>query len=251
MARLFVPPDRLGDERVRLEGEQHRYLARVLRLHGGDAVTVFDGAGNEIDASIESISAGTTVLLLGQRRAGVVPLGRPVLLLQAVPKSDRMDLLVQKTTELGVARICPVVTERTVVQADRGNAGRGDNRLRRWRLIAQEAARQCGRADLPIIDEPRSLGEALALTPAGCVRFFAWEQASSDQRTLPLRRALSGDEPAVALLVGPEGGFTEAEAQAARDAGFTAVGLGRRILRCETAGIVAVALAQAALGALD
>jgi 16S rRNA (uracil1498-N3)-methyltransferase len=250
MARLFVPPERLGDERVTLEGEPHRYLARVLRLHGGDAVTVFDGAGNEIEASIESITAASTVLRLGLRRAGVVP-GRPVLLLQAVPKADRMDLLVQKTTELGVARICPVVTERSVVQAGRGSAGRGDNRLRRWRLIAQEAARQCGRADLPIIDEPRSLGEALALTPAGCVRFFAWEQASGDARALPLRRALSGDEPAVALLVGPEGGFTDAEAQAAREAGFVAVGLGQRILRSETAGIVAVALAQAALGALD
>ena len=250
MARLFVAPDLLGGDRVSLQGEQHRYLAKVLRLQAGDAVTVFDGAGNQIAASIESSDQRTTVLRLGARRA-TAPAGQPVLLLQAIPKGDRMDLLVQKTTELGVARICPVVTERTVVQPRGGGADRGDNRLRRWRLIAQEAARQCGRADVPAIDDPRSLDQALASTPADCARFFAWEDARQEATALPLRRALSGSETAVALLVGAEGGFTASEAQLARQAGFTAVSLGPRILRSETCAIVAVALVQAALGALD
>jgi 16S rRNA (uracil1498-N3)-methyltransferase len=246
MARLFVSPERLGGETVALDDEPHRYLSRVLRLQAGDAVTVFDGEGHEIAAVIESSDARVTVLRLGERR-DAPPVGRPVILLQAIPKGERMDLLVQKTTELGVARICPVVSARTVVQATRARLGSGDNRLRRWRLIAQEAARQCGRADLPIIDEPRSLDEALALTPADCVRFMAWEE----DRARPLRRALAGDEPAVALLIGAEGGFTAAEAETATRAGFAAVGLGPRILRSETAAIVAVALVQAALGGLD
>jgi 16S rRNA (uracil1498-N3)-methyltransferase len=249
VARLFVAPDRLGGERVALDDEPHRYLSRVLRLKPGDAVTVFDGEGHEIAATIESSDARVTVLRLGQRR-DAAPAGRPVILLQAIPKGERMDLLVQKTTELGVARICPVVSARTVVQATQAKSGadaRGDNRLRRWRLIAQEAARQCGRADLPIIDEPRSLDEALVMTPAGCVRFMAWEE----DRAQPLRRSLTGAEPAVALLIGAEGGFTAAEAASATSAGFTAVGLGPRILRSETAAIVAVALVQAALGGLD
>jgi 16S rRNA (uracil1498-N3)-methyltransferase len=207
---------------------------------------VFDGEGHEIAATIESSDARVTVLRLGERR-DAAPAGRPVILLQAIPKGERMDLLVQKTTELGVARICPVVSARTVVQAKTGAGAGGDNRLRRWRLIAQEAARQCGRADLPIIDEPRSLDEALVMTPAACVRFMAWEE----DRAQPLRRTLTGDEPAVALLVGAEGGFTPAEAESAARAGFTAVGLGPRILRSETAAIVAVALVQAALGGLD
>jgi 16S rRNA (uracil1498-N3)-methyltransferase len=250
MARLFVAPERLGGETVALDDEPHRYLSRVLRLQAGDAVTVFDGEGHEIAAVIESSDARVTVLRLGERR-DAARLGRPVILLQAIPKGERMDLLVQKTTELGVARICPVVSARTVVQAVRAKpgaaGGSGDNRLRRWRLIAQEAARQCGRADLPIVDEPRSLDEALALTPPDCVRFMAWEE----DRAQPLRRALGGDEPAVALLIGAEGGFTAAEAETAARAGFTAVGLGPRILRSETAAIVAVALVQAALGSLD
>jgi 16S rRNA (uracil1498-N3)-methyltransferase len=246
VARLYLPPDQLGGDHVALVGEPHRYLARVLRLHAGAAVTVFDGEGHEIDAVIESSDARATVLRLGQRRAAL-PIGRPVLLLQAIPKGERMDLLVQKTTELGIARICPVVSERTVAQPSRGRDGAADNRLRRWRLIAQEAARQCGRADLPIIDPPRSLAETLAVVPSGCARLMAWEE----DRARPLRQALRGDEPAVALLIGPEGGFSAAEAETATRAGFAAVGLGPRILRSETAAIVAVALVQAGLGALD
>jgi 16S rRNA (uracil1498-N3)-methyltransferase len=238
--RLFVPPDQLTGETVVLADEAHRHIGRVLRLRAGDAVTVFDGAGTEIDAVIDTTDARSTTLRLGARRASA-PIGRPVLLLQAIPKGERMDLLVQKTTELGVARICPVVTARTVVQPGRAN------RVRRWRLIAQEAARQCGRAELPVIDEPRGFEEALAATPAETARFFLWEQ----ERTLPLRQALRGDEPAIALLVGAEGGFSMEEAAAAAAAGFRAVGLGPRVLRSETAAIVAVTLAQAALGQLD
>jgi 16S rRNA (uracil1498-N3)-methyltransferase len=246
VARLYVPPDQLGSDRVALAGDPHKYLTRVLRLHAGDPVVVFDGEGHEIDAVIDHSDAHGTVLRLGPRRDAAPP-GRKVVLLQAIPKGERMDLLVQKTTELGVAQICPVLTERTVVQVARDRVGGGDNRLRRWRLIAQEAARQCGRADLPVIDEPRSLAEALASIPADCARFLAWEE----DRARPLHQALTGNEPAVALLIGAEGGFAADEAEAAARAGFVAVGLGPRILRSETAAIVAVALVQAALGNLD
>jgi 16S rRNA (uracil1498-N3)-methyltransferase len=244
VARLFVPPALIAaaGAQLHLTDEPHRYLSRVLRLRGGDEVTLFDGAGTEIEAQVVASDAGTTLLALGARRT-IAPAGPPVVLLQAIPKGERMDLLVQKTTELGISRICPVVTARTVVQP-----GAGKNRLARWRTIAQEAARQCGRADLPIIDEPRSLASALHELPAGA-RLMAWEQGTA--RATPLRKALAGSEPAVTLLVGAEGGFTAEEAEAAVAAGFSLVGLGPRILRSETAAIVAVALVQAALGALD
>jgi 16S rRNA (uracil1498-N3)-methyltransferase len=236
---VYLPPTLLGAGEVLVVDEAHRYLGRVLRLRAGDAVTVFDGQGTEIDARVLSTDAQGTRLALGDRRT-VAAAGPVVTLLQAIPKGERMDLLVQKTTELGVGRIVPVVTERTVVQP-------GSNRVSRWRTIAQEAARQCGRADLPAIDEPCPLGEALLSGPG--VRLMAWEGVA--QAAVPLRKALGGDEPAVTLLVGAEGGFSEAEAAAAVAAGFRLVGLGPRILRSETAAIVAVALVQAALGALD
>lgn len=241
MARLFVPPERLGGERVVLQDEENKYLVRVLRLEAGDAVVLFDGHGQEIEARLESVSARGSVLRLGARRSVVLPAVR-VTLVQAVPRGDRMDLVVQKATELGIARIVPVLSARTGAQP------LGESRLRRWRTIATEAARQCGRADVPSIDDVRPLADALAEAPEeGQARLFVWEAS----RGSPLRRALTGTEAAVRLLVGPEGGFAESEARDIEAAGYRAVGLGSRILRSETAALVAVALVQAAVGALD
>jgi 16S rRNA (uracil1498-N3)-methyltransferase len=251
VARLFLPPEQIGPgqpgQEIALADEPHRYLARVLRLRAGDALTVFDGAGSEIDARVVITDARRTVLALGDRRT-VALAGPPVILLQAIAKGERMDLVVQKSTELGVRRICPVVTARTVLQPGLQPGTAGKTRLLRWRTIAQEAARQCGRADLPAVDEPQSLEQALRAVGPGA-RLMAWEAGAGTM--VPLRKALRGDEPAVTLLVGAEGGFTAEEAAAAAAAGFTLVGLGPRILRSETAAIVAVALVQAALGALD
>ena len=154
-----------------------------------------------------------------------------------------MDFLVQKTSELGIARIVPVVTERSVARPD-AEAGR----RARWEKIAREAARQCGRADVPAVAAPVSLAEALAASglPARRLALFEGETSRS------LRAALVGAGPAAtALLVGPEGGFAPAEVASAHGAGFEAVGLGDRILRVETAAIVAVALVAGAYGMLD
>ena len=156
-----------------------------------------------------------------------------------------MDFLVQKTSELGVARIVPVVTERSVA---RPGAEGADGKRARWEKIAREAARQCGRADLPIVDPPVALAEALAGPDLPARRLALFE----GERSRSLRAALEGTQPAAtALLVGPEGGFAPAELAVARAAGFEAVGLGERILRVETAAIVAVALVAGAYGMLD
>jgi 16S rRNA (uracil1498-N3)-methyltransferase len=239
---------------VVLEGEPHRYLSRVLRLQPGDALVLFDGEGQEIEARLEAVSTRATTLALGARRT-VAPPARRVTLLQAVPRGERMEFVVQKTAELGLHRLCPVWSARTVGKGDEGDDG-GSSRLRRWRKIAEEAARQCGRADLPVIEPPRPLAEALAAldgpSPAG-LRLLLWEAAPLAGDAVPLRQALAaaGPDTAVTLLVGPEGGFTPDEAEVAQRAGFQVVGLGPLILRSETAALVAVALAQAALGALD
>jgi 16S rRNA (uracil1498-N3)-methyltransferase len=240
--RLFVPPAELGGERLILTGEAHRHLARVLRAGPGERVTLFDGAGGEVDAEIVRIGAREVELALGARRAGAAT--QPavaITLLAAIPRGERMDLLVQKTTELGVARIVPVVTGRTVARPEPGGGRRA-----RWQKIAREAARQSGRADVPAVEEPHPLPQALAAAlPAR--RLALWE----GERGRPLRAALEGPPAPTALLVGPEGGLADDEVAAADAAGFVAVGLGPRILRAETAAIVAVALVQAAAGGLD
>jgi 16S rRNA (uracil1498-N3)-methyltransferase len=239
--RLFVPADRLAGSEVTLTGDEHRHLGRVLRARPGDTLTLFDGAGGEVEARVIRVGREATEVALGARRAVAGP-AVPLTLLCAVPRGPRMDFLVQKTSELGVARIVPVVTDRSVARPD-AEAGR----RARWEKIAREAARQCGRADVPSVDAPVALAAALAAPglPARRLALYEAERA----RSLPA--ALAGLAPAAtALLVGPEGGFSAAELAAAQAAGFDAVGLGERILRVETAAIAAVTLVAAAYGML-
>jgi 16S rRNA (uracil1498-N3)-methyltransferase len=240
MARLFIPPEKLLGTHTTLDEAAHRHLIKVLRLAPGAAIQVFDGAGTEIDAYIETVGKGTIEIALGERRRVPAPACN-ITLLQSLPRGERMDLIVQKTTELGVARISPVLTEYGMVKPPA-------SRRQRWQTIAEEAARQSGRADVPVVDEAVRLGPALAQIAdrSGC-RFMLWE----GERVQSLRRALAEENREVTLLVGPEGGFSDAEVAASSQAGFKPVGLGPRILRTETAAIVAVALAQAAAGGLE
>jgi 16S rRNA (uracil1498-N3)-methyltransferase len=235
--RVFVPPERLEGDRVTLTGEPHRHLVKVLRVRGGEDVIVFDGRGHEIEARVLAVGPRMLELALGARRA-VAPPPVAITLLQAVARGERMDLIIQKTTELGVTTIVPVLAERSVSRPPAG-------RTRRWQTIAAEAARQSGRADLPAVRDVVSL-EA-ALTFGAGTRLLLWEE----ERGVSLQGALAAKPNDVALLVGPEGGWAAAEVEAARRAGFVPVGLGPRVLRVETAAIVAVALVQAAAGGLE
>ena len=240
--RLFVPAERLGGTRLTLTGPEHRHIGLVLRARPGDALTLFDGAGGEVEAEVIRVERTETELALGARRVVAGP-AVALTLLCAVPRGPRMDFLVQKTSELGVARIVPVVTERSVARPE-AEAGK----RARWEKIAREAARQCGRADLPIVDAPVALAQAVSGSDLPTRRLALFE----GERQLSLRAALASTEPAAtAVLIGPEGGFAPAELAVARAAGFEAVGLGQRILRVETAAIVAVALLAAAYGMLD
>jgi 16S rRNA (uracil1498-N3)-methyltransferase len=239
--RLYAAPERLAGDRLVLTDEDHQYVARVLRATAGDRLTLFDGAGTEVDAEIVLVGKREVELALGVRRPGAIAAAPvSVTLLVAVPRGERMDFLVQKTTELGVAHVVPVLSERSVTRPEPG-------RRARWEKIAREACRQCGRADVPRVDEPTDLATALASPQLPARRFALWEAERS--RSLTARLA---DDPraSTALLVGPEGGFPAAEVAAAEAAGFLPVSLGPRILRVETAAIVAVALAQAAAGGL-
>ncbi len=240
--RLFVPADRLAGPRLTLTGAPHQHLARVLRARVGDRITVFDGAGGELDAQVVRVGRAETEIELGGRQIAAAP-AVAITLLCAVPRGPRMDLLVQKTCELGVARLVPVVADRSLVRPVAEASRRA-----RWERIAQEASRQSGRADVPIIDAPLPLAAALESSTLPARRLALVERT----RDRSLRTELAGKEPAAtALLVGPEGGFATGEVEATRRAGFLGVSLGSRILRVETAAIVGVALVAAASGMLD
>ncbi len=241
MVRLHVSPEKLQGSRATIDQAAHRHLIKVLRLAPGAAIQVFDGVGTVIEARILSVGKSSVEIALG-RRHPVPPPACAITLLQSLPRGERMDFIVQKTSELGVARIVPVITEYGMVKPP----ARG--RRQRWQTIATEASRQCGRADVPDIDDCLSLGAALAgFANQPRMRLMLWE----GERTQALRGALAAGPREVVLLVGPEGGFSLAEVDGASEAGFVPVSLGPRILRAETAAIVAVALAQAAAGGLD
>ena len=241
--RLFVPPDRMRANPITVTGEEHHHLARVLRARPGDAVTLFDGAGGELAARVVRVGRAETELAPGPAGPEAIPhaprAGAPLVLLTAVPRGGRMDFLVQKCSELGVSRIVPIIAARSVARPEPG-------RRARWEKIAREAARQCGRADVPVVEAPATLAAALAAPELPERRLVL--SPSPGGRSL---RALLPDPAPTALLVGPEGGLADGESEAAEAAGFVPVSLGSRILRVETAAIVAVALAEEAFGALS
>jgi len=252
MPRLFAPTEELAGEEITLGGESHRYLTRVLRLAAGDRVELFDGRGLEIAATIVRAGSREVTLRLGERRRATLPTTPPVTLLQGLPRAERMELVIQKATELGAARVIPV-------RAVRSATGQ-QPRTARWEKIALEAARQCGRADSMLISAPLSLEEALAGLTSPSTRLVPWEEApgaESLERALPRVPQIGdgdgvgvGNGDGVDVLIGPEGGLTAGEVARATEAGFRVVTLGPRILRTETAAIVALTIIQSHLGAL-
>jgi 16S rRNA (uracil1498-N3)-methyltransferase len=237
---LFVAPDRIHANPIIVDGDEHHHLSRVLRARPGEAITLFDGAGGEVPARIVRIGHDRTELVaeVGAGERAAAPPETPLVLLTAVPRGGRMDFLVQKCCELGVSRIVPVITARSVVRPEPAKRAR-------WEKIAREAARQCGRADVPTVSPPAPLAAALA------AELPTRRIVLSPEPGAPPLRTLLPDRAATALLVGPEGGLADAEVEAARAAGFQPASLGSRILRVETAAIVAVALADEAFGALS
>jgi len=235
LRRVHLPPERIAGARGFLGPEARRYLADVLRLAPGAALEVFDGRGGRYRAEIEP---GFEAVRLGPREEAPAA-SLELALVVALAKGEKMDLVVQKATELGVARVLPFEAERSVVRLD---AAKGDERAERWRRIAAEAARQCGRADVPEVRAPSSLDAALAALPPGA-RAVVFHPGGG---------ALPGPAGAasIAAVVGPEGGLTDAEVRACEAAGAVRSGLGPRVLRAETAAIVAIALLQARFGDL-
>jgi 16S rRNA (uracil1498-N3)-methyltransferase len=233
--RIHLAPERIDGARGLLGPEARRYLADVLRLAPGARIEVFDGRGGRYDALIEE---GFEAVRLGPREDVPAP-EVEIALLAALAKGEKMDLVVQKATELGVARILPFAAERSVVRLD---ASRGEERAARWRRIAEEAARQSGRADVPEVRPPVPLAQALADLAPG-TRAFVFHPGGG--------RVDAGAAASLAAVVGPEGGLTDAELRDCEAAGALRASLGPRTLRAETAAIVAVALLQARFGDLE
>lgn len=237
--RFFAPPTRLFDSRIILDAEESHHLARVLRLLPGATVFAFDGNGVEYECEVARVSKEATELNVLARLSNEVESTLSLTLAQALVKGDKFDWVVQKATELGVTRIVPLVTEHSEFRKAEGR----ELRLQRWRRIALEATKQCGRRKLIEFGEVQNFQQFCETESHGLRLIFS---ERGGQGLAEVTRSNS-----VTLAIGPEGGWSENELKLSEAYAFVPVHLGNRTLRTETAAVAAVSLAQYLFGDLS
>ncbi len=233
MPRFFVKEENIDKESdtALIIGDDARHIARSLRMAQGDRITVSDGTGTDYECTLTYIRDEECRLKIENSSRSVAESPADITLYMAYPKSDKLELVVQKAVELGALRIVPFVSERCI---KRPKAEKEEKQTERLLRIAEEAAKQCGRARLPIVEPPISYAELLRRIPGECLTLFCYEGGNTESLSRVLAEVSSLK---IAVVVGSEGGFTEGEAEAAQRAGARLVNLGPRILRCETAPI--------------
>jgi 16S rRNA (uracil1498-N3)-methyltransferase len=230
---IFIPPEIIAKrQHIKVPLEKSHYLLSVLRCKKGHAVTVIDGRGSAYAAEIVSIVKKDVFIDITGEILLNAELPVPLILCQGLLKGEKMDLVIQKATELGVAEIVPLVTERSIVKETR--------KVKRWHTIAEEAAEQCGRTVVPLVRDPEKLNDILNGEKVNGLLF--WEGGG---RALSEAMGAIDSGRAVHIFIGPEGGFTAAEVDKAEGHGIVRTTLGKRILRAETASIAAIVLIAA------
>lgn len=246
MGRFFVLPHQIDGDTIRIEGGDAQHIGKVLRLNVGDEITICDGAGNDYQAKISRIEKNEVQSrIISRCKADTEPKLR-VVLYQGIPKAAKMDFVIQKAVELGVAEIVPVMTKRSVVKLDAKGA---KGKVERWNKIAAEASKQCNRAVIPEVAPVMNLKEALSHMQQMDLKLIPYE---AEEKT-GLRDVLEqhGQAENIGILIGPEGGFDQMEVETAREAGLLPVRLGRRILRTETAPLAVIAALMYAYGEIN
>jgi 16S rRNA (uracil1498-N3)-methyltransferase len=240
--RVFVDRQLCAGAEVLLPDAAASHVARVLRLRAGAPLTLFDGSGFDFRGEIVSVEGDRVRVSVGTRSTGLPESPLAITLVQAVSRGERMDWTLQKATELGVRRIQPVLSARSVVRLDDQQSAR---KLRHWQAVVAGACEQCGRSVLPEVRPPLDLARFLAESPREGQRLVLSPAGPASLAGLASAAAR------VELLIGPEGGLDDAELDTAQRAGFAPVRLGPRVLRTETAGIVALTVLQALWGDLQ
>jgi len=236
VSRFLVPKEAVKGNKILVEGKEAHHILDVMRLKESDKVVTFDGTGKEYAGFIKEIRRKSVLIEIIETRTPSSKEGSKITLIQAIPKKERMDYIVEKATELGVSSIIPILTERTVPEWD-------DKKKRvnveRWSALAKEASKQCGRYDLPAIDRVKTFAEGITDSDHYDLALMA---ALSDD-AVPLKEALRGFTGGeIAVAIGPEGDFTPDEIARAKEADFKLVSLGPRVLKSDTAGLAALAM---------
>ena len=248
MYHFFVAQENidLTNHRIYIEGGDYNHIRNVLRMHPGEEIAVGTGEdNNEYRCKIESFEQNRVVCKLQFVKQADIESPAEIVLFQGLPKADKMELIIQKCVELGVAQIVPVSCKRCVVKLDEKKASA---KITRWKQIAEAAAKQSKRTVIPKIADVCTMKEAVNLASEMEIKMIPYELAEGTSATNELFQrikdavnTLTSERPKVAVFIGPEGGFEEDEVELARSRGIEPVSLGNRILRTETAGMVVLA----------
>ena len=237
MYQFFVDDCQIGKEYVTITGSDVNHIKNVLRMRPGEKIRV-SSSSRDMFCEIAELTDDFVQADILDEEAPDTELPSRIYLFQGLPKGDRMEYIIQKSVELGVYEIIPVAMKYCVVKLDAKKAG---NKVKRWQAISESAAKQSKRLLIPEVKEPVKFSEALKLASDLDVRLIPYELAEGMDGT---RRIIQSVKPgqSVAVFIGPEGGFEEAEVELAKEAGFQAITLGRRILRTETAGMTVLSI---------
>ncbi|NLG33366.1 MAG: 16S rRNA (uracil(1498)-N(3))-methyltransferase [Syntrophomonadaceae bacterium] len=238
MHSFFVSADRVNENTLKaaLDRQQSRHVEKVLRLKVGDGLILFDGSGKEYESVISG--RGKDGLIIDIKKIYRKNLEPPIklTLFQGIAKGNKMDTIIQKAVEIGVHKVCPIITDHTMVnlQGDKLLA-----KVERWQVIATEACKQCGRNEVPVINAVQTFPQALAAVEGRYCLLLYEKGVHGLKQVLKENPGMEGE---VSLIIGPEGGFSVSEVDQAREKGVAIARLGPRILRSETAGLVAISI---------
>lgn len=238
MHHFFVTPQQISGDKIRIEGGDVNHMKNVLRMKLHEKAEISDGESRTYLCEVEAYEEDVAVLhILEEMEADTEPASK-LYLFQGLPKSDKMELIVQKAVELGVYQVIPVTMKRSVVRLDDKKAAK---KADRWNSIAESAAKQAGRSRIPEVTMPLSYKEALKMAEELDVTLLPYELAGGMKVTREVIRQIKSGQ-SVGIFIGPEGGFEPEEVDAAVSMGAKVITLGRRILRTETAGLATLAV---------
>ena len=240
MHRFFVPSEQISKDTITITGSDVNHIKNVLRMHTGDRLEAFDGAGNSFMVKIISIGASNIQGEIINKINSEIESSVKITLAQCLPKAKKMDFIVQKATELGACGIIPVISERSVPKIE----DKADKKVSHWQMIAKEAAEQSGRTVIPKIGPLTKFEDLIKIAKNYDLAIIPWE----GERTATLSTLIPQSLSTVLVIIGPEGGFSQQEVNLAISGGFDPISLGKRILRTETAGIVALSQIYYELG---
>lgn len=238
MHRFFADKSQFDGDSVRLEGDDVKHISRVLRLTQGDKISICDKEKHDFVCTLTEIGKDYALASIDERTPNTNESNIEITLYQGLPKGDKMDLIVQKSVELGAVRIVPVVMKRTVVKL------KGSGRSERWQRISEEAAKQCMRGIVPFVEAPIEFEDMLKRIDDDSLTVLPYE----NERQQRLCDALKDAKNKINIIIGPEGGFDEAEVEACAEKNARVVTLGPRIMRCETAPIATISAVMYQLG---